>query len=42
MKTFAMTLNLKDDPKVIEKYKGYHRTVWPEVLKGCGASASPG
>jgi len=32
MKVFAQTLNLKDDPKVIEKYKEYHRNVWPEVL----------
>ena len=34
MKTFAMTLNLKDDPSVIEKYAEYHRDVWPEVLDG--------
>lgn len=41
MKTFAMTLNLKDDPKVIEKYVEYHRAVWPEVLeslRGIGIS----
>lgn len=34
MKSFAMTLNLKDDPGVIEKYKEYHRNTWPEVLDG--------
>ncbi len=34
MKCFAMTLNLKDDPRVIEQYKEYHRAVWPEVLAG--------
>ena len=31
MKAFGLTLNLKDDPEVIEKYKEYHRKVWPEV-----------
>ena len=32
MKVYAQTLNLKDDAEVIEKYKAYHRDVWPEVL----------
>ena len=32
MPRFGLTLNLKDDPEVIEKYKTYHRNVWPEVL----------
>jgi L-rhamnose mutarotase len=32
-KTFGFTINLKDDPHVIEKYKAYHRAVWPEVLE---------
>ena len=39
MKSFGMTLNLKDDPDVIDKYKEHHRAVWPEViaaLKGIG------
>ena len=39
MKSFAMTLHLKDDPKTIETYKEYHRNVWPEVeqsLKAVG------
>ncbi len=31
MKCFGLTLNLKDDPETIEKYKAYHREVWPEV-----------
>jgi L-rhamnose mutarotase len=29
-----MTLNLKDDAEIINKYKEYHRAVWPEVLDG--------
>ena len=32
MQAFALTLNLKDDPALIEQYKTYHRAVWPEVL----------
>ena len=32
MKEFALTINLKDDPQLIEQYKEYHRNVWPEVL----------
>ena len=34
MKSFAMALNLKDDPRTIEVYKERHRAVWPEVLDG--------
>ena len=39
MKSFAMTLDLKNDPENIERYKQYHRGVWPEVteaLRGIG------
>ncbi len=32
MKAYAQALDLKDDPEIIEKYKEYHRNVWPEVL----------
>jgi len=34
MKTYGMTLDLKEDPDIIEKYKEYHRAVWPEVISG--------
>ena len=41
MKAFAMTLNLKDAPDVVERYKEYHLAVWPEVLDGlCGIGVS--
>ena len=33
MKCFGLTLNLRDDPQVIERYKAYHRAVWPELLE---------
>ena len=34
MKTFVYTLDLKDDPDLIARYKQYHRAVWPEVIEG--------
>lgn len=30
---FCLTLDLKNDPKLIEGYKRYHRDVWPEIVK---------
>lgn len=35
----VLTINLKDDAKVIDAYRRFHREVWPEVqqsLKQCG------
>ena len=32
MKTYALTVNLKDDPQVIEAYKKHHAATWPEVI----------
>ena len=31
MSSFGLTLDLKDDDETIERYKEYHRAVWPEV-----------
>lgn len=31
-KSYAMALDLKDDPTLIEEYVGYHKAVWPKVL----------
>ena len=31
MKQLARSLNLKDDPEVIDSYVKYHEDVWPEV-----------
>lgn len=31
MDRYCFTLDLKDDPKLIETYKSYHRSVWPEI-----------
>ncbi len=30
---FCLTLDLKDDPKLIQEYKRYHTQVWPEIVK---------
>ncbi|QNL50584.1 L-rhamnose mutarotase [Olivibacter sp. SDN3] len=31
MKTYALTLDLKDDPDLIAEYERYHQQIWPEV-----------
>jgi L-rhamnose mutarotase len=32
-KRFCLTLDLKDDPNLIEEYKRHHQSVWPEILR---------
>lgn len=32
MKSYGLTLCLKDDPVLIARYKEHHQHVWPEVL----------
>ena len=34
MKSYGMTLDLKDAPEIRAKYVEYHRAVWPDVLDG--------
>jgi len=31
IKCFALTLDLKDDPVLIQEYEDYHQAVWPEI-----------
>jgi len=33
MKRYCLTLDLKDDPKLIEEYEEHHRNVWPEIKR---------
>lgn len=33
MKEYAFTVNLKDEPGVIEQYEAYHDAIWPEVAE---------
>ena len=37
MKHFGLTLNLKNDPQIIEQYKAYHQNAWQETLAGLKA-----
>lgn len=30
---FCLTLDLKDDPKLIAEYKRYHTQIWPEIAQ---------
>ena len=32
-KRYSLTLDLKNDPQAIAKYKWYHEKVWPEITK---------
>ena len=34
MKRYCQTLELRDDPEMIEKYCEVHRHVWPEIIVG--------
>ena len=34
MKSYAMALDLREGPGVVEEYARYHRAVWPEVMEG--------
>jgi len=29
----CLTLDLKDDPKLIAEYKRYHEAIWPEITQ---------
>ena len=30
---YCLTLDLKDDPELIEEYKRYHEKIWPEITE---------
>jgi len=32
MQSYGMTLMLKDDEEIVERYRRYHRDAWPEVI----------
>ncbi|MGB8456452.1 MAG: L-rhamnose mutarotase [Candidatus Acidiferrum sp.] len=35
---YCLTLDLKEDPKLIAEYKRYHEKIWPEITKSIKAS----
>ena len=37
MKTYALTVNLKDDPEIIAQYRYHHTHPWPEVMQALRA-----
>lgn len=32
-KRYCLTLDLKDDPELINEYRLYHQSVWPEIIR---------
>ena len=32
-KRYCLTLDLKDDPKLVAEYRRYHKKIWPEITK---------
>ncbi|MHB8499399.1 MAG: L-rhamnose mutarotase [Candidatus Acidiferrales bacterium] len=35
---YCLTLDLKDDPKLIAEYQRYHGKIWPEITRSIKAS----
>lgn len=33
MNRYCLTLDLKDDARLIAEYEAYHKNIWPEILK---------
>ena len=38
VRRYCLTLDLKNDPKLIAEYKRYHEEVWPEILQAIRGS----
>lgn len=38
MKKYCLTLDLKNDPQLIEEYKAHHEKVWPEIIESIRVS----
>jgi len=38
MKRYCLALDLVDDVKLIEEYKQYHQSVWPEIKESISSS----
>ncbi|SDF77140.1 L-rhamnose mutarotase [Pedobacter terrae] len=38
MNRYCLALDLVDDPKLIEEYKQYHQSVWPEIKESISSS----
>ena len=42
MKRYCLTVDLKDDPKLISEYEEYHKQVWPEIIDSIKSSGITG
>lgn len=38
MKTYCLTLDLKNNDELIRQYETYHRNIWPEIARSIKAS----
>ena len=38
MKRYCLTVDLKDDARLIVEYEAYHKSVWPEILQSIKGS----
>lgn len=38
MKKYCLTLDLQDDPNLIEEYTTWHKNVWPEIKDSISSS----
>jgi L-rhamnose mutarotase len=38
IRRYCLTLDLKDDPKLIAEYKRYHEKIWPEIAQSLNDS----
>ena len=38
MDRYCLTLDLKDDPKLIAEYEAWHQKVWPEIINSIRSS----
>ena len=42
MQRYCLTLDLQDDPYLVEQYIRYHQDVWPEILESIRSSGITG
>lgn len=38
MRKYCLALDLKNDEQLIAEYEAYHKSVWPEIIKGIYAA----
>lgn len=33
MRRYCLTVDLKNDPRLIAEYEAYHKAIWPEIIR---------